>query len=41
MACKPATPAPITSTFAGRIVPAAVVNIGKNRGDNCAAINAA
>ena len=32
IACKPATPAPITNTLAGLIVPAAVVNIGKNLG---------
>ena len=32
IACSPATPAPSTSTFAGGIVPAAVVSIGKKRG---------
>ena len=32
IACRPATPAPRTSTFAGRIVPAAVVSIGTKRG---------
>src|SRR6185437_3301515 len=31
MACRPATPAPSTRTFAGRLVPAAVISIGKNR----------
>ena len=40
-ACRPATPAPSTITFAGRIVPAAVVSIGKNLGSSCAAISAA
>ena len=30
MACRPATPAPITSTLAGGTVPAAVMNMGKN-----------
>ena len=29
MACKPATPTPITNTLAGAIVPAAVIIIGK------------
>ena len=29
MACKPATPAPKISIFAGAILPAAVINIGK------------
>jgi len=29
MACSPATPAPMTRTFAGAIVPAAVVIMGK------------
>ncbi len=28
--CSPATPTPITSTFAGGTVPAAVMNMGKN-----------
>ena len=41
IACRPATPAPITSTFDGRIVPAAVVSIGKNFGDASAAISIA
>ena len=31
IACRPATPAPSTSTLAGRTVPAAVVSIGKKR----------
>ena len=30
IACRPATPAPMMKTFAGAIVPAAVVSIGKN-----------
>ena len=29
MACRPATPAPITNTLAGGTIPAAVMNIGK------------
>ena len=29
MACRPATPAPITKTLAGNTIPAAVVSIGK------------
>ena len=33
IACSPATPAPSTSTCAGGIVPAAVISIGKKRGD--------
>ena len=41
IACSPATPAPSTSTFAGRTVPAAVVSIGKNLGSSWAAISAA
>ena len=41
IACSPATPAPSTSTFAGGIVPAAVISIGKNRGSRSAAISAA
>jgi hypothetical protein len=41
MACKPATPAPITSTCAGRMVPAAVVNMGRNLSKVFAAINTA
>ena len=32
IACSPATPAPMISAFAGGIVPAAVVSIGKNFG---------
>ncbi len=31
MACKPATPTPITSTRAGAMVPAAVIIIGMAR----------
>ena len=38
MACRPATPAPMTSTRAGRMVPAAVVSIGKNLRHRAAAI---
>ena len=38
---QPATPAPITSTRAGVIVPAAVVSIGKIRGSVSAAISTA
>ena len=41
IACRPATPAPTIKTFDGRIVPAAVVSIGKKRGVNCAAISTA
>ena len=41
MACSPATPAPITNTRAGVIVPAAVVSMGKNRGSVSAAISTA
>jgi hypothetical protein len=41
MACRPATPAPITSTLAGRMVPAAVVSMGKKRPLRSAAISAA
>ena len=41
IACSPATPAPSTSTFAGGIVPAAVISIGKKRGSRSAAISAA
>ena len=37
IACSPATPAPSTSTFAGAIVPAAVISIGKNFGSVSAA----
>jgi len=38
IACRPATPAPRTSTLAGGTVPAAVMNIGKKRGRSEAAI---
>jgi hypothetical protein len=31
IACRPATPTPITNTFAAGIVPAAVIIIGKAR----------
>src|SRR5215208_7136195 len=41
IACSPATPAPSTSTFAGAIVPAAVVSIGRNLGSRSAAMSAA
>ena len=41
IAWSPATPAPSTSTFAGAIVPAAVVSIGRNFGSRSAAISAA
>ena len=41
IACKPATPTPITKTFAGRIDPAAVVNIGKKKRAVFAAIKTA
>src|SRR5579883_737100 len=41
IACKPATPAPITSTFAGAIVPAAVISIGNMRGRASAAMRTA
>ena len=41
MACRPATPAPSTSTWAGRTVPAAVVSMGRKRGSSSAAISAA
>ncbi len=41
MACSPATPAPSTSTFAGGIVPAAVISIGKNFGSASAASSTA
>ena len=41
MACKPATPAPMMSTRAGVIVPAAVVIIGKSRGSRSAATTTA
>ncbi len=38
IACRPATPAPSTSTWAGGIVPAAVISIGKKRGISSAAM---
>ena len=38
MACRPATPAPMTNTFAGGMVPAAVISIGKSRGSTPAAL---
>ena len=38
IACRPATPAPSTSTLAGATVPAAVISIGKNRGSRSAAM---
>src|SRR5207244_1214922 len=41
IACRPATPAPRTSTFAGGTVPAAVVSIGKNFGRRYAASSTA
>ena len=41
IACRPATPAPSTSTLAGLIVPAAVVSIGKKRPISSAAISTA
>ncbi len=41
MACRPATPAPSTSTLAGRAVPAAVISSGKNRPNAPAATTAA
>ena len=41
MACRPATPAPTISTFEGRMVPAAVVSMGKNFGLVWAAISTA
>ena len=40
-ACRPATPAPRTSTLAGGTVPAAVVIIPKKRPDSRAAISIA
>ena len=40
-ACRPATPAPRTSTLAGGTVPAAVVIIPKKRPDSRAAIRVA
>lgn len=41
MAMSPATPTPMTITLAGRMVPAAVVSMGKNRGESLAAWMAA
>ena len=41
MACSPATPAPMMSTCAGRMVPAAVVSIGRNFCSAFAAISTA
>ena len=41
IACSPATPAPSTSTFAGGIVPAAVIIKGKNLPMEFAAIKTA
>ena len=41
IACSPATPAPSTNTLAGASVPAAVVSIGKRRGDAAAATSTA
>ena len=41
IACRPATPAPRTSSLAGRAVPAAVMSMGKNRPYALAAISAA
>src|SRR4029077_5269667 len=41
MACSPATPAPMTNTFAGDTVPAAVVSIGRNLGSAPAPMSAA
>ena len=37
IACRPATPAPSTSTLAGGTVPAAVMNSGRKRGSRIAA----
>ena len=37
IACKPATPAPMINALTGWIVPAAVISIGKIRGDRSAA----
>ena len=37
IACRPATPAPMTSARTGAIVPAAVMSIGKSRGTRSAA----
>ena len=41
IACRPATPAPITNTRAGVMVPAAVVIMGKIRGEVSAASSTA
>ena len=41
IACKPATPAPSTSTLAGLAVPAAVISSGKNRPNVAAATSTA
>jgi hypothetical protein len=41
MACKPATPAPITKNRAGAMVPAAVIIIGHIRGMVLAAMSTA
>jgi hypothetical protein len=41
IAINPATPAPITKTLAGGMVPAAVINIGKNRPLALAALSTA
>ena len=41
MACKPATPAPITNTRAALIVPAAVIIMGKILGRASAASSTA
>ncbi len=41
IACRPATPAPSTSSFAGRAVPAAVISSGKNLPYASAATSAA
>jgi hypothetical protein len=41
MACRPATPAPITSTRAAKTVPAAVISIGKYLASDSAAISTA
>ena len=41
IACSPATPAPMISTRAGVMVPAAVVSMGKIRGRVSAAMSTA
>ena len=41
IACRPATPAPMTNTRAGATVPAAVIIIGKNLPSRPAAIRTA